>query len=186
MPRWTPTERLRQAERIRALCPWTKSTGPRTEAGKARSSRNAWKGGVRAEAAVYARMLRSMANVTRTVTKTLFSSLGRKRVNRPRQPLPAAIGVIQPAQATRERGIPSFRAKALGSETGVFSSFCQKRDWDGLPGPLPDFPPMDLGWLKAAPGLPPDPDLEDLPIEELIAKAERLLQIGAQLGLGLV
>jgi hypothetical protein len=42
---WTDERRKRQAERIRAQKPWEKSTGPRSEAGKARSSLNAYKHG---------------------------------------------------------------------------------------------------------------------------------------------
>lgn len=42
---WTQARRERQAAAIHGWQPWSKSTGPRTEAGKARSSRNADKGG---------------------------------------------------------------------------------------------------------------------------------------------
>ena len=79
MPRWTEEARQQQAERIRALCPWTKSTGPRTEEGKARSARNAWKGGVRADAAAYAKILRGIAATTRR----LFSSFRQKHAFSP-------------------------------------------------------------------------------------------------------
>lgn len=41
---WTPERRARQAELIRAAKPWEKSTGPRTDAGKAKSSQNAYIG----------------------------------------------------------------------------------------------------------------------------------------------
>jgi len=81
MPRWTTEARQKQAERIRALCPWKQSTGPRTEAGKARSARNAWKGGVRATVARFNRILRETA----AVTKKVFSSFRRKRVSKPRR-----------------------------------------------------------------------------------------------------
>ena len=42
---WTLERRQRQAELIRQWQPWKQSTGPRTSEGKARSSRNAFKGG---------------------------------------------------------------------------------------------------------------------------------------------
>jgi hypothetical protein len=42
---WTPERRARQAEAIRRWKPWEQSTGPRSDAGKARASRNADKGG---------------------------------------------------------------------------------------------------------------------------------------------
>lgn len=38
---WTPERRARQAEIIKQTKPWEKSTGPRTDEGKAISSRNA-------------------------------------------------------------------------------------------------------------------------------------------------
>ena len=47
MPRWTPEAREKQSQAIRSWKPWTESTGPRTEDGKAISSANADKGGVR-------------------------------------------------------------------------------------------------------------------------------------------
>jgi hypothetical protein len=44
---WTEERRKQQAERIRRTRPWEKSTGPKTAAGKKRSSLNAWKHGGR-------------------------------------------------------------------------------------------------------------------------------------------
>ena len=52
--RWTPEQRQQQAERIRNWRPWERSTGPRTTEGKAKASRNSWKGGHR-------QMLRELA-----------------------------------------------------------------------------------------------------------------------------
>jgi hypothetical protein len=43
---WTEDRRARQAALIRAWKPWERSTGPRTPAGKATASRNAYKGGL--------------------------------------------------------------------------------------------------------------------------------------------
>ena len=39
---WTEERRARQAELIRTWKPWKQSTGPRSEAGKMRSSQNAY------------------------------------------------------------------------------------------------------------------------------------------------
>ncbi len=61
MSRWTPESRTKQAAVIRRRTPWTLSTGPPTEAGKARSSRNAWKSGVRAKVSNWHGVLRWMA-----------------------------------------------------------------------------------------------------------------------------
>jgi hypothetical protein len=44
---WTGERRAFQAIAIRNWRPWERSTGPRSVAGKARASRNAWKGGQR-------------------------------------------------------------------------------------------------------------------------------------------
>jgi hypothetical protein len=42
---WTEDRKARQAALIRTRRPWERSTGPRTADGKAKASRNAWKGG---------------------------------------------------------------------------------------------------------------------------------------------
>ena len=41
---WTPERRARQAALIKTWKPWQRATGPVTEEGKARVSRNAYKG----------------------------------------------------------------------------------------------------------------------------------------------
>ena len=55
---WTPEQRAQQSLKIRQWQPWTKSTGARTPEGKARSSRNAFKGGWRSELRRMAALLR--------------------------------------------------------------------------------------------------------------------------------
>lgn len=55
---WTPERRARQSELIRRWRPWSHSTGPRTPSGKAKSSRNAWAGGMRPLLRELARLLR--------------------------------------------------------------------------------------------------------------------------------
>lgn len=42
---WTEERRTRQAELIRNWKPWERATGPKSEEGKQRSARNAYKGG---------------------------------------------------------------------------------------------------------------------------------------------
>lgn len=57
---WTPDRRRAQAEAIRRWRPWEKSTGPRTQAGKARVARNAFKGGARAKLRMLENSLRAL------------------------------------------------------------------------------------------------------------------------------
>ena len=44
---WTLAQRQLQAEKIRQWQPWQHSTGAKTLTGKAKSSRNAYKGGIK-------------------------------------------------------------------------------------------------------------------------------------------
>lgn len=54
---WTPERRARQAEPISSWTPWERSTGPRTEDGKARSSQNRFRGAHREEQRALLRQL---------------------------------------------------------------------------------------------------------------------------------
>jgi hypothetical protein len=47
---WSPERRARQAATTRRLAPWRHSTGPKTEAGKARCAKNAFRHGGRSRA----------------------------------------------------------------------------------------------------------------------------------------
>lgn len=60
----TPEHRAMRAALIRRWKPWEKSTGPKSEDGKARSAMRGFKGGHRA-------MLREVARVLREQTETL-------------------------------------------------------------------------------------------------------------------
>jgi len=57
---WTAERRARQAELIRQWQPWKHSTGPTSVSGKARASRNADKGGTRAQIRELAALLREL------------------------------------------------------------------------------------------------------------------------------
>ena len=56
---WTLERRRKQSELIQTWKPWERSTGPKTSAGKSKSSQNAFKGGVRPLLRMIARVLHS-------------------------------------------------------------------------------------------------------------------------------
>lgn len=65
---WTPERRAKQAEAIRRWKPWKRSTGPKSEEGKAAASRNAWKGGKRAQ---WRELLKGMNQLLRKQKESL-------------------------------------------------------------------------------------------------------------------
>jgi hypothetical protein len=68
---WTPERRARQAELIRSWRPWERSTGAQTPEGKAKVSRNAWRGNhkkrIRTEQRMVNEVIRSLLAETRKV-----------------------------------------------------------------------------------------------------------------------
>ena len=68
---WSKERRERQAELIRNWQPWAKSTGPKSDQGKARVARNAWRGGHRQEL----RDLASMVNAEIRQARQLCDSV---------------------------------------------------------------------------------------------------------------
>ena len=65
---WTLERRQRQAEEIRRWKPWEQSTGPVTPEGKARVSRNAWKGGHRAQLRELSKMVNAEIRAARELS----------------------------------------------------------------------------------------------------------------------
>jgi hypothetical protein len=76
---WTPDRRARQAELIRTWKPWENATGPQSVEGKARSARNADKGGIRREL----RELRKALNALFRDQSDLVDGLGGRADNPP-------------------------------------------------------------------------------------------------------
>lgn len=68
---WTSERRARQAALIRRWRPWEKSTGPRTAEGKARTSRNAFKGGQREQLRALVRILNESLREQRDALRRL-------------------------------------------------------------------------------------------------------------------
>ena len=62
---WTSERRARQAALIQSWKPWERSTGPKTPEGKARVSRNAFRGGWRAQLRELSRLLREQIQALR-------------------------------------------------------------------------------------------------------------------------
>jgi hypothetical protein len=60
---WTTERKAHHAELINTWRPWEHSTGPRSAEGKAKASRNAWKGGTRPVLRELARALREQGRV---------------------------------------------------------------------------------------------------------------------------
>jgi len=57
---WTAERRKQQSEAIARWKPWAKSTGPRSDSGRARVARNAFKGGGWLRMRVLAREVRAL------------------------------------------------------------------------------------------------------------------------------
>lgn len=67
---WTPERRERQAALIRAWKPWVRSSGPKTDGGKAASAMNSRKHGMRSRRALdEARMLRALIRQCREMAQ---------------------------------------------------------------------------------------------------------------------
>lgn len=63
----TPEHRAQQSQAIQRWKPWEKSTGPKSEEGKARSSINGYKGGTREMLRELARILREQAEALKRI-----------------------------------------------------------------------------------------------------------------------
>lgn len=73
---WTLERRQRQAELIRGWKPWEQSTGPKSEEGRAKASRNAWKGGHREAMRGLARMVQAeIRNAKSLLSDSSFTHL---------------------------------------------------------------------------------------------------------------
>lgn len=70
MREWTPEERAAQSLLTRTQKPWEKSTGPKTEEGKKKSSRNAVTHGMEtAEGRAFSQALRDTRQLLRLLKK---------------------------------------------------------------------------------------------------------------------
>ncbi len=78
---WTLERRRRQSELIQTWQPWVKSTGPTTSAGKARSSQNAFKGGLRPLFRMIDRVLRKQQHSLDELSAEFYDSTAERLVD---------------------------------------------------------------------------------------------------------
>lgn len=88
---WTPERRQRQAAAIQQWRPWERSTGPKSETGKAKVARNAFKGGWRPQ-------LRELAQVLREQRETVKEYLINRAPSANQPPLTEKGEEVQPIQ----------------------------------------------------------------------------------------
>lgn len=96
---WTPERRAAAAARARKHQPWKRATGPKTAAGKLRSSLNAWKDGAHCAAAKKLRKaLSGHSNFLRRVNAVI------SRGRRPESPFPIPAKLLSrsPVFLTRQ------------------------------------------------------------------------------------
>ena len=96
MPRWTPEARQKHAEAIRQWLPWTRSTGPKTQEGKARSARNAWKGGLRPQILRWGAFLSTLCLANRTAIRSAGSKIRKPKLRKPQpQPVSPLLSIMK-------------------------------------------------------------------------------------------
>jgi len=78
---WTTQRRQRQSELIQDWQPWEQSTGPRTAEGKAKSSRNAFKGGTRPLFRMIDRVLRKQQQSLDELSAEVYDSMAERLVD---------------------------------------------------------------------------------------------------------
>ena len=73
---WTSERRARQAALIRTWKPWTRATGPTTPKGRAKASRNAYKGGHWLMLRELARMVNAEIREAREIVERVAADQG--------------------------------------------------------------------------------------------------------------
>ncbi len=78
---WTLERRQRQSAAIQTWQPWVKSTGPKTTEGKAKSSQNAFKGGLRPLFRMIDRVLRKQQQSLDELSAEFYDSMAERLVD---------------------------------------------------------------------------------------------------------
>ena len=119
---WTPERRARQAELIRQWAPWRHSTGPKTEAGKERCSKNALRHGGRSRAHIreLQRIRYALRLAAENISKARLLIRLRESAARPRIKYKPQYAHLSGRFPWREPGTHAMlRANRSGGETCV-------------------------------------------------------------------
>jgi len=68
---WSPERRQRQSQAIKVWKPWSQSTGPKSAAGKAQVSQNAFKGGHRVKLQEFKHAINEELKLARSRLKSM-------------------------------------------------------------------------------------------------------------------
>ena len=134
--RWTVERRARQALAIRSWQPWRTSTGPKTQNGKARSTRNALKHGLRSKAFIEGRredrriLARAADNLAILRRGLLAAKAGGKNPPLPRSSPPAHSIAIGPPSGSLIPSVPAnYRGIAARRHAPPVRPRAPRRRW---------------------------------------------------------
>jgi hypothetical protein len=124
---WSPERRTRQAALIRSWAPWRRSTGPKTDVGKARCSMNALEHGYRSRATIgeYRRIRRILRQVARNIAILRAHIRARDQAARPQikfkpwyaKRIAAEISLSERSPATPNLNSPLRGGRSAGARS---------------------------------------------------------------------
>jgi hypothetical protein len=116
---WTPERRARQAALIRRWAPWRRSTGPKTESGKARCARNALRHGFRSSARTHElqRVRYVLRLAAQNIKRLRLLIQLRRSAARPRIKYKPSRACLPARRPWREQGSRAILQPKYGGET---------------------------------------------------------------------